>query len=191
MSRCERCGYDSPHHVAICPVCGSLTTVSGDYPPPAGGPETPGSTSEPFSYYSPSGWPGSSPGSSADPQPQQAPLSYTPYSSPQQVNVMVVQPQKEVTPLIVELLLSLLLNIYGIGWLMVGETLPGVLLLVGSIVVLWPLLLVSLIVWPVCCGFKLLLIVGLVINSVLLNNYLDRQAARRLMPMPPPLQRQW
>ncbi|MBX5455914.1 MAG: hypothetical protein IRZ31_03355 [Thermogemmatispora sp.] len=195
MSRCERCGYDSSHHVAICPVCGSLTTASGDYTP-AGGPETPGSTGEPFSYYSTSGWPGSSPGSRADPWPQQASLSPTPYSPPQQVNVMVVQPQKEVAPLIVELLLSLLLNIYGIGWLMVGETLPGVLLLVGSIVVLWPLLLVSLIFWPVCCGFKLLLIVGLVINSVLLNNYLDRLAARRLMPvppppMPPPPQRQW
>ncbi|WP_052888141.1 hypothetical protein [Thermogemmatispora carboxidivorans] len=186
MSRCERCGYDSPHHVTICPVCGSVTTSSGDYTP-ARDPEAPGGTSEPFSYYSPSSWPTSSPGLYADPWPQQPSSFQNAYPQPPQVNVMVVQPQKEMAPLIVELLLSLLLNIYGVGWLMAGETLPGVLLLVGSIVVVWPILLVSLFFWPICCGLKLALIVGLVVNTVLLSNHLDRQAASRLLQMPPPL----
>ncbi|WP_069801503.1 hypothetical protein [Thermogemmatispora onikobensis] len=190
MSRCEHCGYDSPHHVAICPVCGSVTTASGDYTP-AGDSGVLGGTGEPFSYYNASSWSSSNPGSYTDPWPQQASSSYNVYSQPQQINVTIMQPQKEVAPLIVELLLSLLLNIYGVGWLMVGETLPGVLLLVGSIVLVWPLMVVSLIFWPICCGIKLALIVGLVINSVLLNNHLDRQAARRLLQMPPPLPRQW
>ncbi|MBX5449962.1 hypothetical protein [Thermogemmatispora sp.] len=186
MSRCERCGYDSPHHVAICPVCGSLTTGFGNYPP-TGASERPNSTSEPFSSYSMSGWTGSAPNLQESAWPQQ--FASTPPQ--QQINVTVMQPQKEVAPLIVELLLSLLLNIYGIGWLMSGETLAGVLLLVGSIVVVWPLLLVSLLLWPLCCGFKLVLIVGLVINAVLLNNHLDRQAASRLIQVPSALPRQW
>ncbi|WP_376795839.1 hypothetical protein [Thermogemmatispora sp.] len=187
MSRCERCGYDSPDHVAICPICGSVITSSGPYAP-LGGSELSGSVSEPFSSYSTSGWGEVGSGSQADVWPQQY---YGHYAPPQQVNVTVVQPQKEVAPLIVELLLSLLLNIYGIGWLMAGAPLAGVLLLVGSIVIAWPLLLISLFFWPVCCGLKLMLIVGLVINSVLLNNYLDRRAASRLLQVPPPLPRQW
>lgn len=88
MSRCERCGYDSPHHVTICPVCGSVTTSSGDYTP-ARDPEAPGGTSEPFSYYSPSSWPTSSPGLYADPWPQQPSSFQNAYPQPPQVNVMV------------------------------------------------------------------------------------------------------
>nr|BBH95036.1 hypothetical protein KTA_32350 [Thermogemmatispora argillosa] len=190
MSRCERCGYDSPHHVAICPVCGSLTTATGfNSHPSLRGPEPPSGASEPFSSYSASGGSESAPGLQANAWPPQ--FSSASNIPPQQVNVTVMQPQKETAPLIVELLLSLLLNIYGVGWLMSGETLAGVLLLVGSIIVAWPLLLVSLLVWPACCGLKLLLIVGLVINAVLLNNHLDRRAASRMMAVPPPLQQRW
>jgi hypothetical protein len=72
------------------------------------------------------------------PQPHAVP----PYQyAPGPVNVFVNNPPVSNTdngPLIVEVLLSVFLGIYGVGWLMAGESTVGVILLICSFVVYLP-----------------------------------------------------
>jgi predicted RNA-binding Zn-ribbon protein involved in translation (DUF1610 family) len=82
--------------------------------------------------------------------------------------------------LAVEFILSLL-GIFGIGWLLAGETVIGFLLLACSILIYWPMMILGTLV---TLGFGLMclgpLAVSCVIcNALLLNLCLKRKTARR------------
>ena len=104
---------------------------------------------------------------------------------PQQgVNVTVVNNAgtKNNTPLIIEVILSLF-GIYGVGWLTAGETTTGVILLICSFVVYWPLLILIAVFTlglGLACDFPLG-IAAIIINAILLNNTLNRKAAQITM----------
>jgi len=97
---------------------------------------------------------------------------------------------KDSGPLLAEILLSLI-GIYGVGWLMAGETTTGIVLLICSFVVYWPFIILGTIF---TLGFGLICLVpvaigAIIANAVLLNNRLNRKAAQMVMvqanPMPP------
>jgi len=90
------------------------------------------------------------------------------------------------TPVVVELLLNIFLGIYGVGWLMAGETVPGVILLICSFVVYWPLTIFMIVLTFVTFGFGLvcwspLVIAAWIVNAILLNNTLKRKASQVVM----------
>ncbi len=113
------------------------------------------------------------------PQQQQPPMY------PQQgVNVTVVNnaSTKNNTPLIIEILFSLF-GIYGVGWLMAGETTTGVILLICSFVVYWPLLVLIAVFtfgFGLACDFPLA-IAAIIVNAILLNGALNRRATQITM----------
>ncbi len=94
---------------------------------------------------------------------------------------------KNTAALVVEILLSLLFGIYGIGWLMSGETTIGILLLVGSFVLYWPMFILGTI-FTVFLGLICLIPLGIaavITNAILLNNVLNRKAAQVTVVVPP------
>jgi len=114
---------------------------------------------------------------------QQQQQQYAPPGYQQGVNVTVVNNAgtKNNTPLIVEILLSLL-GVYGVGWLMAGETTTGIVLLILSFVVYWPLLIVIAVFtlgFGLACDFPIG-IAAIVINAILLNGVLNRKAAQQI-----------
>jgi len=80
--------------------------------------------------------------------------------------------------LLVEIFLSLI-GIYGVGWIIAGETTIGIVLLVCSFVLIWPLALIiavfTLGLGIIFCDLPLA-IFFIVLNAVLLNNVLNRKA---------------
>jgi len=123
--------------------------------------------------------------------PQPAPMY-----QPAAVNVVVTNTSapssnKNTGALIVEILLSLFLGVYGVGWLMAGETTAGVVLLICSILFYWPTIILGTIFTfgfgVLCLGP--LAIGGLILNAVLLNKALERKATQFIMvqtnQMPP------
>ena len=93
-----------------------------------------------------------------------------------------VRSTKNNTPLVVEILLNLFLSLYGVGWLMAGETTVGVILLIGSFFLYWPALIFG-IIFTFGLGifsFGALALGLIILNAVLLNNYLKRKASRRM-----------
>jgi hypothetical protein len=86
------------------------------------------------------------------------------------------------TPLLIEILLSLFLGIFGVGWLLAGEIPTGILLLAGSFLIYLPLVVVSFILAITSVGLSLLctgpLAIGVVcLNAFLLQNRLKRKQA--------------
>ncbi len=97
------------------------------------------------------------------------------------VNVNVINPPqaKNNTALLVEILCSFF-GIYGVGWLMAGETTVGAILLVGSFVywIFAVVMIVSII------GIFCLIPLGIglfILNIIMLNSKLDRKAAQAQM----------
>jgi hypothetical protein len=93
--------------------------------------------------------------------------------------------------LVAEILLSLFVGIYGVGWLMAGETTTGIILLICSFFVYWPFMILGTIF---TLGIGLICLVpmaigAIIVNAVLLNNLLNRKAAQMVMvqanSMPP------
>ena len=95
-------------------------------------------------------------------------------------------PQKNNTPLIVEILLSIFLGIYGVGWLMAGETTVGIILLICSFFVYLPVLILGTILTVgfgiICIGP--LAIGAIILNAVMLNNVLKRKATQYIYMQP-------
>jgi hypothetical protein len=82
--------------------------------------------------------------------------------------------------LLAEIILSLL-GIFGVGWLMAGETAIGVILLLGSIFCYWPMILLGT---AITDGFGLIClgpiaIGAIILNIALLSSVLKRKADRR------------
>lgn len=116
-------------------------------------------------------------------------VGYNPHSSyrAQQPPPGYALPQVDVpTPtrktdsaLIAEIILSLF-GIFGVGWLMAGETAIGVILLLGSIFFYWPVILFGAVVTD---GFGLIClgpvaIGAIILNIALLSSVLRRKAAK-------------
>jgi hypothetical protein len=101
----------------------------------------------------------------------------------QGVNVTVVNNPgtgKSNTPVLVEVLLNVFLGIYGVGWLMAGESTTGIILLICSFVLYWPIL-IAIAVFTLGLGLFCdvpLWIAALIINAVLLNGALNRKASQ-------------
>jgi hypothetical protein len=179
MTTCERCGNDMPDNIAICPNCGTVTLKAKDNLPSATS-----YGSYPERYYN------QSPGYAENSQEynsQQQNYSYgQSYNAPpmyQQapLNITVVNTNNS-TPLIVELLLSIFLGIFGVGWLISGEVVIGVILLVCSLFIYLPLLIISIFIAFFTFGFSLfctgpMVIGAIVLNAILLNNRLKRKAS--------------
>ncbi len=184
---CGCCGTGLPDSAAICPTCGTINSAAwpgGQQPTNYGQYQPRGYDGPPLQQQAPYG-------QGYGPQPHAVP----PYQyAPGPVNVFVNNPPVGNTdngPLIVEVLLSLFLGIYGVGWLMAGESTVGVILLICSFVVYLPTLILGTIF---TLGIGLFCLVPLaigavVLNAVLLNNALKRKVAQVIMvqsnPMPP------
>ncbi|MBV9231644.1 MAG: hypothetical protein JOZ18_20205 [Chloroflexi bacterium] len=126
-----------------------------------------------------------SPSYQAAPPYQAIPINYPPASS-------FTVSNKNDSALIAEIILSLF-GIFGVGWLMAGETTVGIILLVCSIVLYWPIVLVGTVatigVGLICLGP--LAIGAIILNALLLNNLLKRKAAQFVVMPPPPMPPQY
>ena len=194
MSTCERCGNDMPDDMAICPKCGTVTTKAKDKIFPSTSYGTFADT-----YYKEPIYNESNQLNFATPPSQEYPYqqqnihytqSYasTPTYQQSQYTFPTFNPNSS-TPLIVELLFSFFLGIFGIGWLMAGEVATGIILLVCSLFIYLPLLIISIFVAFFTFGFSLfctgpMVIGAIVLNAILLNSKLKRKATS-YMPMPP------
>lgn len=188
MTICERCGKEMPDTAAICPSCG---TASFSVRPGTGMPTDYG---QPPSAYPPSGYSvGYGPQSFPNPsQPvyvqQQGYATYNvppPMHPPISVNVNIAAPMAAPASagnpgaIIVEVLLNVFTGIYGVGWLMAGETTTGIILLVCSILLYWPVMVLGAI-FTLGVGLLCLIplaIVALILNPILLNNTIKRKTA--------------
>lgn len=207
---CERCGRDISDSAIICPSCGANTSRSkmppstsyGDYAdgytPPQ--PQAGAGYGQGYNQGYQQGYAGSG---NYMPPPQAAPrppdYGYAPpYNQPPgygTVNVTVYNnvggSNKKTEALVVEIIASLF-GIYGIGWLMAGETNTGILLLIGSFVLYWPIFILGTIftlgVGLLCLGP--LGIAAIIVNAILLNNALNRKASAQVTVVVPPAQAQ-
>jgi hypothetical protein len=208
---CQQCRNEIAENAVICPVCG---TLRAPIPPQPGRDQAQGDFKPPFEnygYYQPNNRGGYQGGYAPPPPrspnqqgyqgyvPPQQNYGYTPpYSAPggyaPNINVTVINnpPGKanEGGALAVEIILSLL-GIFGVGWLLAGETTVGIVLLLGSIFLYWPIMFFGTLF---TLGFGLiflgpLMIASIIINAVLLNNAIKRKAAPYvIVQQPPPMQ---
>jgi zinc-ribbon domain len=191
---CERCGKELPDKATFCPFCGTPTPSAEASPATSYGAfpadeyenpydPQPSSTYEQGYQSRPSG---SASSSSYYPPPEGAGYEpryhVPPYQSPPPINVTVINnfpaaPKKNNAALITEIILSLF-SLYGVGWIMAGETTIGVILMVLSIVVFWPL---EILIAVFTLGFGIFVCnlpmatVGIIVNALLLNSRLERQ----------------
>jgi hypothetical protein len=90
--------------------------------------------------------------------------------------------------LLLEVILSLF-GLFGIGWLVAGETTSGIILLVCSIVIYWPLMIFGTLLTfgfgLVCLGP--LAIAAIIVNALVFNSILHRKSPRQPLPPMPPL----
>ena len=195
MATCVRCGDDMPDNLALCPNCGTVTSKAKDNISPA------------TSYGSNPGNYDSQPPIYAEniqqdhvhPHSQDFHFLQQNYSYGQPYNASPMYQQTQFrftvfhvsnnTPLIVELLLSIFLGIFGVGWLMAGEVVIGIILLACSLFIYIPLLIISIFMAFFTFGLSLfctgpMVIGAIVLNAILLNNKLKRKASS-YMPIPP------
>ncbi len=92
------------------------------------------------------------------------------------VNVVTTSSSSN-SAVLVEVLLSIFLGIYGVGWLMSGESTVGIVLLICSFVVYWPVLIIGTIVTLGLGLFCLgpLAIGAIIFNAIMLNNAIKRK----------------
>ncbi len=195
MTTCERCGNDMPDNLAICPNCGTVTSKAKDNASPT---TSYGSYSDRYYSQSPIYVENNQP-NYVTPHPQEYNLQQQNYSYGRSYNTPPMYQQapsnftvfntNNSTPLIVELLFSIFLGIFGIGWLMAGEVTIGIILLVCSLFIYLPLLIISIFIAFFTFGFSLfctgpMVIGAIVLNAILLNTKLKRKASSYI-PKPP------
>ena len=195
MTTCERCGNDMPDNLAICPKCGTFTSKAKDNISPN---TSYGSYSDRYDSQSPVVAENNQreyiTPYSQEYNVQQQNYSYgQSYNSPpmyrQAPSNVTIMNTSNSAALIVELLFSIFLGIFGIGWLMAGEVVIGIILLVCSLFIYLPLLILSIFIAVFTFGFSLfctgpMVIGAIILNAILLNNKLKRKAST-YMPMPP------
>ncbi len=212
MLTCERCGREMPDNMAICPSCGTITSsmMGRPQPPTNHGPyPTDGAPIAGYGQgYSPQpgymqppqpAYPPQQPGYMQPPQPN---FGYgQPYGNPPfpgSVNVNIVNApatpplvgvnvvntsSSSSSAVLVEVLLSIFLGIYGVGWLMSGETTVGIVLLICSFLVYWPVLIVGTIltlgIGLFCLGP--LAIGAIIFNAIMLSNAIKRKSSIQII----------
>jgi hypothetical protein len=195
MTTCERCGNDLAENLSLCPHCGTVTSKAKDSISPT---TSYGSYPARYSHQS-SRYGENTEQDYGRPHSQEYNVQQQNYSHGRSYAMPPVYQQAPVhvsvfntsnnAPLIVELLLSIFLGIFGVGWLMAGEVVIGVILLVCSLFIYLPLLIISIFIAIFTFGFSLfctgpMVIGAIVLNAILLNNKLKRKASS-YMPMPP------
>lgn len=196
---CERCGKKIAPDTTVCPTCGTPTRFAQQgIPKPTSYGEYP--SAEYGGYNDPQPLPTYEQGYATQ-QSFEEPLqsSYAPphttgyvppfnpppiYQSPT-INVTVVNTftapsANKNNALLAEVLCSLF-GLYGIGWLMAGETVTGIILLICSLLIIWPL---AIAIAVLTLGFGIffcdlpLTVVGIIINAILLNAALNRKTVQ-------------
>ena len=195
MITCERCGNDMPDTLVICPKCGTVTSKAKANLPLN---TSYGSNSERFYNQSPA-YLENKRENYVTPQSQGYNSQQQNYSYGQSYNAPIMNQQapfnvtefnmNNKTPLIVELLLSIFLGIFGVGWLIAGEVTIGVILLLCSLFIYLPLLIISIFIAFFTFGLSLfctapMVIGAIALNAILLNNRLKRKVSS-CMPIPP------
>src|SRR5436305_830708 len=204
---CARCGNETPNNATFCAICGAVIERPKSAPSTSYGDLYPQSSFSDPSFYE-RGYTAESQVVPPAPQagympPPQQPFGYAPpYTntamySPGTINVTIVNPppDKKDGALAAEIILSLF-GVFGVGWLIGGETTIGVILLICSFVIYCPLMILGTLftlgLGLICLGP--LAIGSIILNALLLNNKLNRKAAQYVMvqsqqmPMPPPQQ---
>ncbi len=203
---CDRCGNEIGSDASVCPFCQTPTTGEVRYTQPSAYQGQGQFLPNDFSKFGgpPLYQTGYRPVSPTMPPPVYHPLQtleYTPQSYPPyyQGHIVVTQSPSSDGPLIAEILFSLF-GVFGVGWLIGGETTTGIILLLCSIFVYWPVMILGTLftfgLGLVCLGP---LAIGVIIlNTLLCNNRLKRRATRSIIiqstppspvPMPPQSQR--
>ncbi len=206
---CDRCGKEIADTAIQCPFCGMPTEHEMQYMRPSAYQAQQVPSRDDFSSFGgpplyQAGYSAVQPPTQSGgyiPFPQQtpgyAPTSYTPLYS--HTNITVVQNTGSDAPLVAEIVLSLF-GIFGVGWILGGETTTGVILLLCSIFVFWPIMILGTLftlgIGLIClCP---LAIATIIVNALLCNRVLKRRAARLVvmqstppphMTMQPPTQR--
>ncbi len=197
---CERCGFEIADTIRVCPICGTNTvrksnsnvqqqpiTHYGQYPGAGEAssyqhgytvPETPLQyrDARKFPYYN----------QHIPPSPSTlTPTSYAGSTANPGFNVIRIS-TKNNNALIVEIILSLF-GLFGVGWLIAGETTIGTILLIGSIFIYWPIVILGTIftfgLGLICLGP--LAIGAIILNILLLNKGLDRQSTQYVITSQP------
>ena len=204
---CVRCGNVMPHKATICALCGTVVERPKSSPSTSyGDPYAQSNFSDPSFYER--GYAAQPQATPPPPQaeympPPQQPFGYAPpYTNaamypPGAINVTIVNSPlgKKDGALVAEIILSLF-GVFGVGWLIGGETAIGIVLLVCSFVLYWPVMILGTLF---TFGFGLiclgpLAIGSIILNALLLNNRLNRKATQYVTvqsqqtPMPPPQQ---
>lgn len=202
MASCQNCGNPMPDTAAICPNCGQ--SISAPPPMPQRSSYDSGYMSPQPDYMTPQQ--PYMPPQQQYMQPQQGYMApqqqYMPpqqgYMAPQQqympppqqayvqqssvVNVSVGgssgTSSQSKTGLIVEIILSIF-GIYGVGWLISGETTVGIVLLICSFVLYYPAVVILGIFTVGLCDIPLVL-GAIIFNAIMLNNALNRKATQRI-----------
>ena len=199
---CERCGSEIAETAVQCPLCGANsfrrfknnaqpTTNYGRYPedtPPYQQGYTASSETPPL-------YKGAKDAREFSQQNRQIPQP--PYrgeqmqyagSAPANPGLNVVKVStKNNNALIVEIILSLF-GLFGVGWLIAGETTVGTVLLICSIFIYWPLLILGTIftfgLGLICLGP---LAIGVIILNILLLNKVLEQKSTQYVITPQPI----
>lgn len=188
---CERCGNEMADNALICPHCGTATSgakVFNQTPQPLTHYGSPPQQVPPYQQgYVPQPGPAAKqPGYGyGAPVPPQTP-GYAPAQGPVNYPPGFTIAPKNNGALIAELILSLF-GVFGVGWLMAGETTVGVVLLICSFVLYWPFAILGTIftlgLGLICIGP--LAIGAIVVNIILFNSTLDRKTTPFVIVPPP------
>jgi hypothetical protein len=187
---CKRCGKVLPDSATVCSACGTVNGSAWENAQSATGygQYWQESTDAPHSYQQSSSASSSyRPGYMPPPPGPGYASSYQaiPIFSSQQGTMHVSD--KNSNALIAEIILSLF-GVFGVGWLMAGETVTGVILLVCSFIVYWPIMIVGTILTfglgLICLGP--IAIGAIILNILLLNSVLNRKATRFVVVPPSP-----
>ena len=189
---CKRCGNEITNNSTICPHCGTnISQAQAKQPATEYGSffqgemgwappyqqdgyfrPQPGSNGPAYPHYMPPGQP------FAPPYP---PLS-TQYVPGPSIQFTMINTGKNDSALAAELILSLF-GIFGIGWIMGGETTLGIILMVCSFFIYWPIMILGtaftfgtglILLGPMAIG-------AIIINAILLHTTLKRKAQRAFM----------
>lgn len=183
MTTCDRCGSVMPETAVICPSCGTVKRHSTANPPTNYGSSA--------SYPTPVAYPSAASGSTYS-SPS---AGYHDVPPPVNININIgmssgyipVTRPANSSAVPVEVLLNTFFGLYGVGWLMAGETTTGIILLLGSIFLYWPGIIFAIaITFGIgLCGIIPLVIGAIILNAVLLNNCIKRKSYRFRVSPPP------